>query len=202
MDVREPPGLVVEDQRKTFADGLLSLRLQMDVHRVEMVGRLRSSGRQEQTTTAEREQFINIVTLACTLQTDASWVDSSRQAAVLQANAPSLRLYHVLDLLRLAEGFKAQMDFQQPELLPVLLAMILQPFTSQWIPIGLDVAEAQKQVRFKNTRALQGIMGIFYPRWGDIRSGFVLNKDYSEPVEEANKPNSGLRKRPLVCSII
>lgn len=151
------------------------------------------------TRSLEREKFETIVKLACSLQNDASWAHNSRQAAVLQAKAPSLRLFHILDLLRLLDifNYRNQMDALDPNHFPVLLAAVLKPFTTEWIPLKPEVADGHKQLPLKNMPLLRSLIDIFYPRWGDSRSGFFLHQDFSQLI--GNNRNFGLRMRPLVC---
>lgn len=184
---------------------LLTLRLQMDVRLTDMrMISVRQGYDRGHMVPVGDKLFRADVDTQCTVTDDATWAHSARQSAVLQADAQSLRLFHVLDLVRLVDELiqNRQMDPLHPELLPILFAAALKPFTSTWDSLVPAIVEKHEWLLNENAPVLQSLTDVFYRRWTSNMSGSVFTTSYSLPGRDGHESRPDLRQRPSVSSLV
>ncbi|KAF8307786.1 hypothetical protein DL93DRAFT_1979459 [Clavulina sp. PMI_390] len=102
-----------------------------------------------------------------TLLNDAGWIRSARQAAVLIARTPSLKLYHVIDLVRLMDELvqKRELNPSRPEIMGIAIAAILRPFVSEFYPISPRVVKHHADLISGASKSIIAAGSLFYKRW-------------------------------------
>ncbi|KAF8288407.1 hypothetical protein DL93DRAFT_1177988 [Clavulina sp. PMI_390] len=97
---------------------------------------------------------------------DSEWIQSALEGAVLSASVPGLKLYHVLDLIRLVYQVAWGRDTPFPQTLPISIAAILRPFVSEYCSINLETARKHAQLLLAGLYYTMGeVRELFYRRW-------------------------------------
>ncbi|KAF8315223.1 hypothetical protein DL93DRAFT_931928 [Clavulina sp. PMI_390] len=132
------------------------------------------------------------------LTSDPEWMSSVKQSTSIHAAAPSLKVFHVLDLLRLLEELRTQsrIPAETPQLFPILIAAILHPFARIWHCQSPDDAKEQEIYLINHHLAFHDAAKVFYRRWNpeQVRIDPIPLPPYSHDL----KPPAALKNTPEV----
>ncbi|KAF8320702.1 hypothetical protein DL93DRAFT_1725115 [Clavulina sp. PMI_390] len=117
-----------------------------------------------------------------TLLNNSQWIDSALEAAVFRAETPSLKLYHVLDLIRLVDHVRMQLDPLRPEGMAIVIAAILHPFISKYHFTSPNTAQEHADfMRVDTSTSVEKAAELFYKRWQSSKVKTSISAAYCNP---------------------
>ncbi|KAF8315228.1 hypothetical protein DL93DRAFT_2227600 [Clavulina sp. PMI_390] len=136
------------------------------------------------------------------LRDDHEWVNSAKKSAIIRATAASLKLFHVLDLLRLMDELRKQsrLPADAPHIFPVIVAAILHPFALAWNCNSQEGAHKQAYHLQKHDTQFRDVAEAFYRRWypeGPQRIRPIPVPQYSYSIERSGPGSTLPRISPL-----
>ncbi|KAF8315230.1 hypothetical protein DL93DRAFT_932821 [Clavulina sp. PMI_390] len=177
--------------------------------RVEMIAHLKALGASGLSEYGDQSSVIVIegvemaarTQVICRLKNDGGWISSAKKSAIVRASTPSLRLFHVLDLLRLMDDLRMQsrLPADSPQLFPILIASILHPFVTNWECRSPSGAREQERVLYQQVAPFQDVAQTFYRRWRTDYISPIPLPQYARNIKmDEMSPN--LRTSPEVSS--